>query len=105
MLNKKQLSLYNHIELNQDDLNIYYEWLLVHMNATLNEFKYYYLQYFVDINNVRLSIGDIVYYVSGSSIKMGYIEKIDKYIIGYSEPLIYIKGKKKPLYSYSVVKI
>ena len=104
MLNKKQLSLYNHIELNQDDLNIYYEWLLKG-DTTLEEFKYYYLQYFVDVNMVRLAVGDIVYYVSGSSIKIGYIEKIDKYIIGYSEPLIYIKGKKKPLYSYSVVKI
>ena len=105
MLNKKQLSLYNHIELNQDDLNIYYEWLLKG-DTTLEEFKYYYLQYFVDVNMVRLAVGDIVYYVSGSSIKIGYIEKIDKYEIYYTESkIIYIKGKRHPLSSHSVVKI
>ena len=55
-------------------------------------------------NNKQLNIGDEIYAVVGSHLKLGKIEDILPYIEGYSNPRIKLKGNKKPINSNCIIK-
>ena len=101
---QKWINIYKHLPLDDNAIKIFNEVYSKQYNDDINRFKAVYFQTFVDINLDILNVGDEVYYVFGKSLSKGVIEDIEEFKVGYTIPRIKIKGKKKNVWNYQVVK-
>ena len=101
---QKWIDKYKHLELDDNAIKIFNEIYSKQYSNDINQFKASYFQTVVDININILNIGDEVYYVFGTGLSKGIIENIEEFKVGHTIPRIKIKGKKRNVWNYQVVK-